>query len=279
MPEPSLLKMREYVGKISDLYTTRPVSYNALIMGLTGTGKTRILSTCRTPILHHSFDPGGSKTEAIKRMIAKGSLISDIRFEVDDARSATAFKLWDEEMPKLKQMGIFDHLGTFALDGLTSLGTAVMNQILREAGRSNGIPQQSDYLKQQLVLVNIIKDLMSLPCDVIMTGHIGMDKDEVTGKMTSSLFVSGKLVVKIPMLFDEIYITVAKETSKGVEYKLLTSIDGNLQARTRIGGEGKFERFEEPDIKLLLKKAGYPYNNKPPLAEIFAQEGKEEPKL
>ena len=261
------LKLRAYVERSTELYKTRPKNYNALVIGDLGTGKTRLAVTCRKPVLLHTFDPGGSKTRDLQPLIESGDIIPDPRFEVDDARNPTAFKEWDREMPELKKMGIFDHLGTFMVDSITSLGSAVMNQILKENGRANSQPQLPDYMKQQLVLVNIIKDLMNLPCDVIMTGHIGMEKDEVTGKMVASLFVSGQLIIKIPLLFDEVYITQAKSTSKGVEYKLLTTKDDPYQARTRIGG-GVFEKYEEPDIKRLLKKAGYPCDDKPRLSTL-----------
>jgi hypothetical protein len=139
-----------------------------------------------------------------------------------------------------------------------------MNSILAKGGRANSVPQQQDYLLQQITMVNLIKDLVNLPCDVVMTGHIGTDKDEVTGKMVASLFVSGKLTIKIPMLFSELYVATTKQTSKGVEYKLLTTTDGLYQARTRVGG-GLFQDFEEPNIKALLKKAGKPCTDLKPL--------------
>ena len=64
-------------------------------------------------------------------------------------------------------------------------------------------------------------------------------------------------------MFDEIYVTIAKQTSKGIEYSLLTRNDGLYQARTRLGRGGRFETYEKPDIKYLLKKAGFPTEDKP----------------
>jgi len=266
-----LLRIQSYIRNARDLYETHERSFNALIMGNVGTGKTRLASTCRFPVLLHSFDPGGSTTKALQPFIQKGDIIVDSRFEIDDGKKPKAFKLWESEIAVLKQMGMFDEIGTFYVDGLTSIGSAIMNYILANASRANSVPQQQDYLLQQITLTNLIKDLVNLPCDVIMTGHIGTDKDEVTGKMVSSLFVSGKLTIKIPMLFSELYIAVTKATSKGVDYKLLTTADGLYQARTRIG-EGVFDTFEEPNIKALLRKAKYEAKDRAPITNTSKEE-------
>jgi len=71
----------------------------------------------------------------------------------------------------------------------------------------------------------------------------------------------GKLKVRGPILFDEIYMAVTKATSKGAEYSLLTRNTGLYKARTRLG-KGKFETYEQQDIKALLQKAGWESGDK-----------------
>lgn len=75
--------------------------------------------------------------------------------------------------------------------------------------------------------------------------------------------MTGKLKVRIPLLFDEIYITVAKEGSKGTVHSFLTAPDGQYFGRTRLGENGLFELYEKPDIKYLLRKAGEDDSDKP----------------
>jgi len=67
--------------------------------------------------------------------------------------------------------------------------------------------------------------------------------------------------VKIPSKFDEFYYLSAKEENGKIIRRLLTTINGKHEARTRIGS-GKFDMYEEPDIKKLLKKAGYSHEDK-----------------
>jgi hypothetical protein len=83
----------------------------------------------------------------------------------------------------------------------------------------------------------------------------------VTGKVKLRFLTTGKGVVTIPLLFDEIYVTTTKESSSGVTYQLLTARTGTYLAATRIG-RNKFEAYETPNLTALLKKAGKPYKDK-----------------
>jgi len=51
------------------------------------------------------------------------------------------------------------------------------------------------------------------------------------------------------------YLLLRVEDLK-IEYQLVTANTGYYKATTRIGGEGKFDTYETPDIKHLLEKSG-----------------------
>ena len=266
------------IADVRKMYDEDPRAkrFNALIMGRTGTGKTHLLTTCRKPILLHSFDPGGSLTRALQPDIKRGDIVVDNRFEEDSVEDPRAWNLWERTFKDLRAKKAFNYFGTYAVDGLTSAGEVLMNQIVKvDPKNTTGIPQLQNYLRQQITLVNMIRQALMLPCDVIFTGHIGTEKDEVLGTIITALFVSGKLVVKIPLLFDEVYVTQVRRGSSGGNYGLLTTNDGLYQARTRMGG-GIFLPFEEPDIKALLKKAGKDYKDKPSFEELEKLEGEDD---
>jgi len=236
-------------------------SYSALIYGDFGTGKTELSKTCRLPVHTDSFDPGGTKT--VRDEIKAGKILADVRFEVEDPMRPSAFALWDREYHRRKRDGYFGQIGTYFLDSSTTWASAAMNVILQKAGRLGGPPFQQDYLPAMSMIENAIKDMMTLPCDVILTAHLDVDKDEATGRMFVGPLFVGKLKQRIPVLFDELYCMQTKNTSAGIVYNLLTRSDGTFKARTRLGKGGLFETYEKPDIKALLKKAGYPTDDKP----------------
>jgi hypothetical protein len=256
------LDIKQTLAEIQGMYkdNARTNTFNALIYGSMGSGKTNILKTCRLPVLVHSFDPGGTKT--IRDEIAAGKIIADTRFETEDPKNPKVAVAWDKEYDRLKRGGIFEQIGTYAIDSGTTFSGSFMNEVLRKAGRAAGTPQQNDYLPTMMMMENAIKDITSLPCDFVFICHEDTDKDEATGRMFVGPLMIGKLKYRIPILFDEIYYATTTETSAGVNYKLLTRSTGLYKARTRLGKGGLFETYEEQDIKKLLKKAGYSTEDK-----------------
>ncbi len=238
-------------------------SFNLLLLGETGTGKTHLLQTARRPIHIDSFDIGGTKLPSIRKGIKEGWIIVDSRWEHEDPYKPSVVDAWQKEMDRRVQMGYFNALGTYCLDSMTSWTEAIMNRTLKKAGIAAHAPRFThDYMPTKTDLRNAISRLLKLPCDFILTGHLRADKDEVVGTISMRLVTIGDLDIKLPSLFDEIWITQVKDGSKGPDYSILTSPKGFYKTvRTRIGS-GKFEQFEKPNICELLKKAGLPYQPK-----------------
>jgi len=256
------LDIKAEAEKLRTMYDNDPRSetFNAIVYGGLGTGKTSLLRTARKPVLVHSFDPGGTKV--LRDEIKAGTVLVDTRFENENPRQPTAFKLWDDEFHRLKTGKFFDSLGTFAIDSVTTWAQCAMNAILKKAGRAGGTPQQNDWLPQMTMLENAMRDFVSLPCDCVLIGHDDVVKDEASGKLFATLMITGKLSRRIPLLFDEIYCALTKETSKGIEYQLLTRASGMYQARSRLGKGGELDTYEKPDIKAILKKVGHSAEDK-----------------
>jgi hypothetical protein len=235
--------------------TAQNRTFNALIYGSMGTGKTKIMETCRRPVFDMSFDPGGSKT--VRDTIEAGWIIVDNQYEFEDPFHPSVFQQWDSEYHRYKKGGMFDSIGTLVIDSATTWSAAAMNWVLKKAGRAGSQPFQNDYLPAMILIENAVKDMTALPCDVILLAHDTADKDEATGKMFISPDFVGKLKTRIPILFDEIYYAHTKETSSGVSYQLLTQSTGLIKARSRLGSNGRFQMYEPQDIKALLRKAGF----------------------
>jgi hypothetical protein len=232
----------------------------AMIYGVSGTGKTYSLRTARRPIHLDSFDPNGS--QSIDDCIAEGYVYADTRFEVEDPAKPTCWKLWSSEIKRRFAAGYFNHIGTYATD-LTSMSAAAMNEVLLKAGRPGGTPQQNDWLPQMTMLENAMRYILSFPCDVIVLAHVNIIKDEIIGKLSYSPLITGKLVIRVPLMFSEIYVAITRETAKGLEYRFLTQAAGSYTARTRLGKGGKFLQYEVPNYKALLTKAEKSTEDKP----------------
>jgi len=254
------LEIKTEAEKLKKMYADDPRSktFNGIVYGGIGTGKTSLLKTCRKPLHVDSFDPGGTKV-----LDGVEEIYKDTRFEVENPSKPSMAKLWDEEYSRRKKMGYFDSLGTYVIDSMTTWAQCIMYEVMKKAGRSGGQPFQNDWLPQMTIIENALRDFVSLPCDCILIGHDDSDKDEATGRMFVGLMITGKLKRRVPLLFDEIYCAQTKETSAGIQYQLLTRATGMYQARTRLGKGGELDTYEEPDIKKILKKVGYDTADKP----------------
>lgn len=261
--------------KVRDYYTGDPLQkrFSALITGETNAGKTFLLRTARRPIHIDSFDPGGTK--CLSDLISSGDVIADTSFEDEDPFEPKAFAAWKKAIDIRFQIGYFEQFGTYALDSATMLGIAIMNDQLKSRSRAGEAPQRNtDYMPQKIALTNYIRKLMRLPCDFILTGHLKEIKkllsiDKSTGitreEVKYRFYVTGDAVVTIPLLFDEIYVIVGEEGRNGPKREMLTDSLGTYIARSRLKREGLLNAVEPPDLKALLKKAGFSIDDKPKL--------------
>lgn len=262
------LDITKEVSELHNMYKERKQSrmISALVIGKSGSGKTRLLETCPRPIHVDSFDPNGLTT--IKRGIEERWIIPDTRYEDEDPTDPYAFELWDETYHKRKASGYFNQIGTYALDGITGFIDAAMNIVLkglvRKADRATKaaiksdllrIPQENDWPLQMNMVMNALRDILTLPCNVVVIGHVE-DKTNKQGQVTDKgLFITGKLRLRVPRMFEEIYYMKVEESSKGPVYIMYTQSQDGIEARTRIGRD-KFDFREEPNIMKLLTKAG-----------------------
>ncbi|MBT9139090.1 MAG: hypothetical protein DDT31_01670 [Syntrophomonadaceae bacterium] len=231
-------------------------SFNLLLLGESGSGKTFLARTARGPVHIDSFDPGGSK--CLREWIKRGHIVVDSRYEDEDPLKPFAFNLWEKEIERRIKLNYFDFLGTYILDSSTTWGIAIMNEILKRAGIPGTQPRYTkDYGPQKATIHNWLKRILSFKCDVILTGHLQQLKDEATERVTYRYMTTGQGTVIIPLLFDELWIMDPKETATGISYRVLTTSTGTHIARSRLAAGGKLERYEEPDLKKILKKVGF----------------------
>lgn len=266
---PQILDARIEIERLRSRYASDPrqKSFRVLITGESKTGKTHLLRTARKPVHTDSFDPGG--TLVLRDLITKGVIVADTIYEDEDRTSPNMFREWARNFEQRIKTKYFEHFGTYCLDSSTLWADAIMNHVMNKDKRAGEAPNfYKDYNPQKVEIQNWMKRILTLPCDVIVTGHLEGEYDDkiVNGELVRDLqrykyMTTGKGAIVIPLLFDEQWTTFAETSGRAVEYKILTAPWRLYRAGTRIG-RGVFETFEKPDIKHLLKKAGWPTEDK-----------------
>lgn len=252
--------------ELRNSYITDPrqSTYNCLITSESGCGKTFLARTCRFPVHIDSFDPGGTK--GLRKWVESGDIIVDSSYESEDPKHPTAYDNWRKNFKRRAEGGYFDKFGTYILDSATTWAQAVMNWVMKKDGVAGEAPRfTKDYVPQKIEMRNMLRICLDLPCDFILTGHLRIVEDQEAGRQKFRFLTTGDGMVTIPLLFDELYVLVTKTKSSGVEYQLLTKSTTLYTARSRLAADGKLEAIEEPNIKAILKKVGYPCEDKPRL--------------
>jgi len=266
--------------KIFEAYQQNPTpdTFNLLLLGHSGCGKTSLLSTAKKPVLIDSFDPGGTKAEMLQPLIEKGDVLVRT-FEDDDLLSSDpqkgALVRWRDAYNASLNAKLFDQVGTYVIDSASTFVDCLSSQILRKEGRMipdmtaassdklHGLRRQ-DYDTFYRMFRNFLGKWLALPCDFILTGHVSKDVNEVTGALVKRFLVIGQSAEKVPPLFDEVwFLDVVGEKQ---ERKLITSFDSRkFEGKSRRAGT-KFDPKGEPaDLKHMLKLMGLPTDDKPSL--------------
>jgi len=271
------LDARIEAEKLRTLYESDPMqqSFSVLLLGEKGSGKTSILKTARKPVHIDSFDPGG--TIPLRDEIKKGNIVADTRWENENPLRPTVYREWKRTFEERLGSNYFSRFGTYCLDSSTVWSQAIMNYVLLTVDKKGdattthvGEPPKwnRDYKPQRNEIELQLKRMLTIPCDRILTGHLApvFDTRIVGGEEQQVLcgyrmLTTGQGDVIIPLWFSEQWLTWRSESSTGVNYQILTRMKGFYKGSTRIGG-GKFAELEEPNIKNLLKKAGWPSEDK-----------------
>ena len=267
------LDIKVEAAKLREMYAASPKlnKFHGLIIGEKGAGKTSLISTFPAPILVHSFDPSGSIV--LKDAIKTGRVIVDARYEQDDLYHPTAYLKWEDEFNRLGSGGFFDSLGTYVLDSTTTFANSVIWQIMKKEGRiPASMRAQTDDKKQGMriqdwgtvlnLLIMLSRQLSNLPCHTVMLGHISKEKDEVTQEFVNLIALPGKAQTQVPVNLPELLVLRAKEAAGKIERTLLTQDSGAYRAVSRMAAGGKLLPVEPSDLKAILKKVGYDFEDK-----------------
>ena len=274
----TLLSIKKRAEDIQKMYNEDPrtLTFNAIIFGSLKVGKTSLLRTCPKPILVHSFDPSG--TLVLRDLIEKGEIIADTRFEREDPFKPTACRKWEDEFNDLYRRDFFNHVGTFAIDSMTTWSQIIMLEVIRRATKTKknreigGAPQEQDWLPCMSFIENYMRKFLSLPCHCILLGHADQQKDR-EGNIVGDLGILtiGKLRERIPALFSEIYYLRMKDYKKETR-ELLTRPTYGIQVGSRLGHNGKLDKTEPPDIKKIMNKVGLDSSDKPLFGDLKEEE-------
>lgn len=205
-----------------------------LLYGDSGSGKTCFATGWPGPIHYCDFD---GKVNSAAAFLAGSDKLNEISYEnyapVDDKGSAGM--RFNADLGKMRRDGTLP--GTLVLDSLTTFSDEMMRYLMRlNPGikrmdtKGAATPAMQDYQVARLFFKQVLGELLNLSCNLIVTAHIQVDKDEMTGEILRTPMLAGKLSRELPILFPEVHRSFVKDG----KYLAQTKSDARYQCRTQI---------------------------------------------
>lgn len=228
--------------KLSELTESKFIK--AFVMGEPGTGKT--VGACSFPgrVLVYDFD--GKITSAYaylkKNNPAKLEEI-DVESCVPTDRIGSSFVKMNDSLGKIiegfKKSGSLPYQ-TLVIDSSTIMADEMMNWLLNyETGikrntniKSFKVAGQQDYLIFAPTFTSLLHEILPLPWNVVMTGHIAVKQDEKTGEIRRQASIPGRMGSTIGVYFNEVYRSYVNNG----KYVIQTQADFYYPCRSQLQG-------------------------------------------
>ena len=207
-----------------------------LLVGSTGSGKTSQFLTLPGKTFAYIFDPSALSTlkgHDIEYELFTPTLInlaaqSLSKGKGDPQRPSDASQVyleWEKDFEGKLKKGYFDDFDNICFDSFTTFSDIVMDRILKLNGREGRFPQEDDWPAQMQSISNVIRTFIPLNKILMFTAHHEFKQDGTTGRMQNVVMLTGRLRVKIPLLFSEILHTECQSDAKKISYTVQTRPD------------------------------------------------------
>ena len=211
-----------------------------LLIGSTGGGKTTQIVTLPGRTFAYLFDPSSlstlrgfdveyesffpEKVNLSAQSLAKGKGDKTPKgAQREDA--SEVYREWEEDFEGKIATGYFDAYDNIAFDSFTTFSDIVMDRILAINGRPGHFPQQDDWAAQMGSITNVVRTLVGMNKVLIFTAHDEFKQDEASKRMQNVLMLTGRLKIKLPLLFSEIWHMDSNSTAEKISYTAQTRAD------------------------------------------------------
>lgn len=208
-----------------------------LVYGPSSTGKTIFAASFPGPIKYWDFDNKvSSAAQFYRNDLDRLAQIDVTQFGPMSVRDR--MNNWNKEwrvIAELANRGQPLPFKTLVLDSLTTFTNYLLEDYIKVS--QTGIKRahadlnaMQDYQLLDRHLTQIISSLAALPCNVVVIGHMQVEKDETTGALIRRPLMPGKFADKLNIYFEEVYVSKVKPSG---DYVLQTKPDGTYNCRTQ----------------------------------------------
>lgn len=222
-----------------------PDSYNVLLYGPSGTGKTEFAATWAEEgeVLYLDSDQGIVTIKATTR-ISPDLKTRIKRIPVLDKSPDVHITQpigWETCKGVVNSIASTGSFGTctpktIVMDSMTTVSAMTMSWTLfsnrKALDTQPSLPDWGKQVEELKRFLNLCRSLKGI--NFICIAHEQYEKDELSGRVWCLPLVTGKFAQQISGYFDEVYHTRVDQTGSGHAYKLDTKASGLITAKSRL---------------------------------------------
>ena len=219
-----------------------------------GTGKSCFAASCPTLGFVFDFDDG--------IQIYRGRDFDYETFQL----SAAGWVAFEKTLREIKKDVEAEKYQTIVVDSTTSMTDIAMERALQldpKRSETGGPIWNVHYMLVRNLMEGKLRQLVSLPCNVIIIAHLHIIQDQKTGAIIGiEPLLTGQLSTMIPGYFGEVYLSFTKQVASkkpgGIAetvYYLRTVPRGHYKARSRLSGIARLLPDELPNSYTALQTA------------------------
>lgn len=209
--------------------------FKGFIAGDFGTGKSAFAASCPTPGFVFDFDDGIQ-------------LYRDKDFDYESySLSASGWVKFEKDLREVKKDVEKGKYQTVIIDSTTSMTDIAMERALQldpKRSSTDGPLWNVHYQLVKNLMEGKLRQIITLPCNVIVIAHLKIIQDQETGAIISiEPLLTGQLSTIIPGYFGEVYLAFTKQVAAKKSggkaetvYYLRTIPRGHYKARSRLSG-------------------------------------------
>lgn len=215
--------------KSTDDYEIEDSNSKFMLVGEFGTGKSEFASTFPTPGFVFNWD------KKIKAYADKGGW--DYAEYDLSAKGWIEFERDFQEVTKLAREGKYK---TIVGDSTTSFTDLAMERALAldpKRSTTQGPVWNVHYQMVRNLVEGKIRQLVSLPCNIVLISHLSIITDQETGAIIAiEPMLTGQLAIKVPGYFEEVYCCFTKQKEGKPYWYMRTTPRGLYKARSEMRG-------------------------------------------
>jgi hypothetical protein len=249
-----------------------------LLCGYPGSGKTTQALTLPGRKFAYVFDPNALQAlrgadidyeiflpDAQDVDLSAKTLKSGVGDKPRRRKEPVTYMNWEKDFDDRYDSGYFDNYDWVIFDSFTNFLDIIMDRLLYLNGRMGKQPEQADWAAQVNTCSNVRRVLAALDLGILATAHLDLKQNDVSKKIFHHIYITGKLRIRIPQLFNNVWVCHADSDEKGRFYQFQTAPDKEYpvvrsQWNTAPFEDATIQDFNRPEdfgLGALMKRFGY----------------------